>query len=438
MPDRGAARARAIAAEAVRAVEEGASLDAALEGRTSGADPDQRGLVRELAYGTCRWYHRLRAAARLMLSRPVRRKDLVGESLILVGLYQWIYTRVQAHAALAETVEAARLLGKPAASGLVNAVLRRFQRESSALRERVDKDPATRYAYPAWLFSAIREAWPADWQSIVDGGNERPPMTVRVNLRRASTAAYAAQLADAGIVARPVHGLSGALMLDRAVGVDRLPGFSEGLVSVQDVAAQHAARLLDVREGDRVLDACAAPGGKTAHIAELAPRLGSLVAVDIDAARLTRVEQNLARLQLDAEVMNGDASAPQGVWASRQYDRILLDAPCSASGVIRRHPDIKLLRRNSDIATLVAGQRRMLGALWPMLAPGGILLYSTCSVLPAENADQVGEFLGAQSDADTRPFDLPCGRATGQGWQIFPGDAGCDGFFYARLEKRQA
>lgn len=435
---RGPARTRAAAAKAVRGVEQGRSLDSLLEPLSSGLAVDQRPMLGELAYGTCRWYFRLRPLAESMLARPLRSQDRVLFTLILVGLYQLLYTRVPPHAALAETVEAARLLGKPQGAGLINAVLRRFQREGEGLLRAVDADGPARYAYPPWLYGALTRAWPDVAPAVLDAGNQRPPMTLRVNLARTSVAEYAAQLAAMGITARPVTGVATALVLDSPMPVERLPGFDQGLASVQDAAAQMAAPLLGAGPGSRVLDACAAPGGKTAHIAEATPDLASLTALDVDADRLSRVAENLARLGLRAELSAADASEAEGDWARSRYDRILLDAPCSATGVIRRHPDIKLLRRAGDVAALVERQRRLMAALWPLLRPGGILLYCTCSVLPDENAMQVDAFSEMLPDALVHDLTLPFGRPCGRGWQILPGDAGCDGFFYARLEKAAA
>ena len=432
---RAAAGARAAAARAVHEVEQGASLDVAIARAAPGLPFDQRGLLGELAYGTCRWYFRLSAVAERLLDRPFRPRDRVLFPLLLVGLYQLLYTRVPPHAAVAETVQAARMLGKPQGAGLINAVLRRFQREKAALLERADMDEATRYAYPSWLMQAFSCAWPEHWRQVAEAGNQRPPMTLRVNLSRTTRVAYAAELAAGGMAARPVDGVPASLVLDRPVAVDRLPGFFEGRVSVQDAAAQLAAPLLGALPGERVLDACAAPGGKTAHIGESTSGLERLTAVDVDPERLQRVDENLGRLGLEAELVAADAAVP-GAWAgSDWYDRILVDAPCSATGVIRRHPDIKLLRRAADVPALAARQRQLVAALWPLLRPGGILLYCTCSVLPEENAMQVGAFSEMFPDAALLPIRLPFGRPSGGGWQILPGDADTDGFFYARLEK---
>jgi 16S rRNA (cytosine967-C5)-methyltransferase len=423
----------------VHAVERGRALDDVLESLAAKVPGDQRGLLGELAYGTCRWYFRLKPVADQLLRKPLKARDRVLRPLILVGLYQILYTRVPAHAAVAETVAASRVLGKPAASGLVNGVLRRFQRESASLLAVVDKDPGGKFAFPGWLLKAMRTAWPDRWEAVLAGSNARPPMTLRVNLSRGSRADYAAELAAAGIAASPVAGVASALVLDQALPVERLPGFFEGRVSVQDSAAQIAAHLLAARQGDRVLDACAAPGGKTGHIAEAGPGLAELVALDVDPRRLERVSENLERLGVTAQVVAGDAAAPgDSPWAERAFERILLDAPCSATGVIRRHPDIKMLRRASDVPALVKKQRQMLEALWPRLAPGGILLYCTCSVLQEENAMQVERFTAGRPDAVVTGIDLPFGRRSGAGWQILPGEGGADGFFYALLEKRPA
>ena len=302
------------------------------------------------------------------------------------------------------------------ASGLVNGVLRRFQREQEELLAEVEQDPVARYAHPVWLLDEIQTAWPEQWQAILEGANTRPPMTLRVNQGRISRQDYFEQLRQASIPARPLEAVPTALVLDRPLDVTKLPGFQDGLVSVQDGGAQLAAGLLDLQPGQKVLDACAAPGGKSCHIKELEPGV-ELTALDVDESRLERVRDNLKRLQLEAKVVAGDAAEPKGEWAQVQYDRILLDVPCSATGVIRRHPDIKLLRRRSDLSTLSELQGRILSNIWPMLKPGGILLYATCSLIPRENEQQVERFLAEYKDAQERPIQTSWGHARSVGRQ---------------------
>jgi 16S rRNA (cytosine967-C5)-methyltransferase len=394
----------------------------------------ERALTQELCYGVLRYYPRLAYLAARLLNKPLKRKDLDVQQLILIGLYQLIYLKVPAHAAVAETVAATRLLGKDWAAGLVNALLRGFQRGAVQLLAQADADPVARYAHPHWWLAQLQSDWPAHWQDILDANNQRPPMTLRVNARRGSRDDYAAQLQAAGIIAHPVPPAPQALTLEKPVDVTQLPGFSGGAVSVQDAAAQLAAPLLNLAPGQRVLDACAAPGGKTAHLLESEPLL-QVQALDSDAQRLTRVQETLARLQLAADLRHGDAASPQDWWDGKAFDRILLDAPCSGSGVIRRHPDIKLLRTAQDIVTLAQQQRRLLDALWPLLAQGGILLYATCSVLMAENQHNLAQFLAAHSDACEQPIGADWGHAQTPGRQLLPGENGMDGFYYARLMK---
>ncbi|HFE32048.1 MAG TPA: 16S rRNA (cytosine(967)-C(5))-methyltransferase RsmB, partial [Gammaproteobacteria bacterium] len=320
--------------------------------------------------------------------------------------------------------------------GLVNAVLRNFQRQAEELLAAADASEPGRWAHPQWLIDSVRTAWPDDWQRILTANNERAPMTLRVNVRQQSRDDYLQRLEQAGIDAEATTHSDGGIRLRSPCDVTQLPGFSEGAVSVQDEAAQLAAQLLDVRPGQRVLDVCAAPGGKTAHILERSDDI-ALLAVDIEARRLQRVTDNLQRLGLQAEVREGDARRPDDWWDGRPFERILLDAPCSASGVIRRHPDIKLLRRPGDIETLLELQGEILRAIWPLLAPGGMLLYATCSVLPQENQQRVAAFLAEQPDAEGRPLEADWGRASGIGRQILPGGvAQMDGFYYACLHKR--
>lgn len=419
----------------LQAVLDGRSLDAVLADAPRPADDRDRALAAELSYGVCRWYFRLEALVGSLLRKPLKGRDRDLRLLLLVGAYQLLYTRMPAHAALSTTVDACRALGKPWASKLVNGVLRRLQREYAELGARVDADPGLRHAQPAWLYGAIAAAWPAQAQAILDALQARPPMTLRVDLRRIERAAYLQRLVAAGLAATPHPGVGSALVLDQAVAVERLPGFAEGLVSVQDAGAQLAAGLLDLRPGQRVLDACAAPGGKTLAIAQHCPGL-DLTALDIDEQRLARVAQNLDRAGCSARLLVGDAARPEAApWADAPYDRILADVPCSATGVMRRHPDIRLLRRSQDIAALAARQQAILDALWALLAPGGRLLYVTCSLLPQENADQVGAFLARHPEARALELAPGPGAPSGEGVQLLPGIDDTDGFFYAALTR---
>ena len=426
---------RAVAARLLGRLEQGESLSILLAGGMEALEPRDRSLVRAFCYGVARWWLQLEALLEPLLSRPLKTRDRDLKALLLLGLYQLQHMRIAPHAVLDQTVGATRSLNKPWAAGLVNAVLRRFQREQGRLMTDLAANPEARYAHPLWLLQALQAAWPEQWQEIVAAANQQPPMSLRINRRRSSPKAYAGRLRDAGIAARPIPGAADGLVLDQPLDVERLPGFRDGLVSVQDGGAQLAAGLLEVGPGQRVLDACAAPGGKTAHILETAPDGVTVTAVDLSAERLQRVRENLQRLGLVAEVCQGDAAAPGGAWAEQRYQRILLDVPCTATGVIRRHPDIKRLRRASDLAPLVALQSRILDAVWPLLEPGGLLLYATCSLLPEENHLQLQAFLQRRPEAREDPIEASWGHACGIGRQILPGEAGMDGFFYARIGK---
>lgn len=426
---------RAEAARIVAAVAGGASLDRALP---AAAPDSERALLRLLCYGTLRWYPRLEALLDGLLDRPARDADI--RALMLVGLYQLTDTAVAAHAAVAETVEAARHLGKPRAAGLVNAVLRRCQREAAGLLAGIEAIETARFAHPAWLIERIRADWPDDWQAVLEAGNGPPPMWLRVNRRLSDAEAYLGELERSGNAAVSSAFAPDALRLLRAMPVQALPGFEAGRVSVQDAGAQLACDVVDARDGMRVLDACAAPGGKACHLLERTPGIAELVAVDRSAARLERLAQNLARLGLAATLRAADAMQTQQWWDGSAFDRILLDVPCSATGVIRRHPDIKLLRRPADIGRFAERQRALLDALWPLLAPGGRLVYASCSILETENAGVVAAFLAAQPQARAaggfnRVGGAAWGRARGPGTQILPGEADMDGFYYACLSK---
>lgn len=428
---------RALAARIINQVTGGRSLSDLLRRELEKTGPEHRPLVQELCYGVMRWYPRLDALLLQLLERPLKAKDGDVRALILMGCYQLLYMRVADHAAVTETVEAAKALGKPWAAGLVNGVLRRLQREQDALLAGLADNPVATNAYPAWLLDMIKTAWPEQWQSIIEASNQRPPMCLRVNLSRQSRDNYAERLDNQGISSSVIADVPTALVLERPQDVLELPGFKDGDISVQDAGAQMAAELLDLQPGQQVLDACAAPGGKSCHILEKESGLASLVSIDVDAGRLERVGENLQRLGLSAELFQGDASAPQGGWSQRQYERILLDVPCSATGVIRRHPDIKQLRRKEDIPALVSLQGQILDAIWPLLAPGGKLLYCTCSLLPDENDIQVTQFLQRHPDAKESPIEAAWGHARSCGRQILPGEESMDGFYYALLEKQR-
>jgi 16S rRNA (cytosine967-C5)-methyltransferase len=428
---------RACAARVlVQVVSGGRSLaDALPDALQSVSDARQRALVQELAYGTLRWFYRIDALLRQLMKKPLKQRDSDIRCLLLIGLYQLTQLGMLQRVAVNETVQSTAALNKPWARGLVNAVLRNFQRRADSLEVTVDSDATVKFAHPAWLVERLQADWPHNWEAILAANNARPPFSLRVNQQRITRDEYLDELTARSIDALPLPHVAAGLMLKKPVAVEKLPGFSAGVVSVQDGAAQLAAGLLSLAPGQRVLDACAAPGGKTAHILELEPEIDRLTAIDIDERRLRRIEENLSRLSLHAELQQGDAAEPAAWWDGRPYDRILLDVPCSATGVIRRHPDIKLLRKPGDVATLVSAQDRLLQALWPLLVPGGMLLYSTCSVLFEENSGQVERFLKRQADAVELPIDTAWGRGCVHGRQIFPGDDEMDGFYFACLQK---
>lgn len=427
---------RAAAACAVAAVFAGANLDDALSRHGFGLPPTELPLLRALAYGVLRDYTQLTRLAALMLTKPMRDEpELLA--LLACGLYQLRAMRIPPHAAVAETVEAVTVLGKPWAKGLTNALLRRYQRERETLDAQLPPDPAVRLSYPEWLLARIKADWPGAWRGVLAAGNVQAPLTLRVNRRHGNREAYLAELAGAGIAAEPVVAAPDAVRLVEALPVEQIPGFGEGRVSVQDASAQLVVELLDLAPGLRVLDACAAPGGKTAHLLEREPTL-AVTALDNQPARVVRLRDTLDRLGLQAKVLEADAAKPS-LWADPEgYDRILLDAPCSGTGVIRRHPDIKWLRRETDIAAAAELQQRLLRALWPLLRPGGVLVYATCSILKAEGEDVVNRFLADHSNAAALPITVDgdaWGEATGIGRRIAPGDD-FDGFYFARLSKR--
>ena len=427
---------RLAAAKALAAVLNGkASLNSSLPIQLDKVEDRDRGFTQDLAFGTARWQPRLSALAAKLLQKPFKAADADVEALLLVGLYQLLYTRVPAHAAIGETVGCAEKLKKPWAKALLNAVLRRAQRESEALLAELEHDPVVRTAHPRWLQKSLKAFWPEQWEAICAANNAHPPMILRVNRRHHSRDAYLQLLTNAGIAATPcVYSIDG-IVLEAAADVRSLPGFAEGWISVQDEAAQLAADLLDLAPGQRVLDACCAPGGKTCHILEVQKDLAGVVAVDLEAKRLVRVRENLARLGLSAELIAADGRDTATWWDGKPFQRILLDAPCSATGVIRRHPDIKLTRQPDDIAALAVLQGKLLDALWPTLEVGGILLYATCSTLPTENTEVIQAFLARTSGARELDLATAAGIKQPHGRQLLAQDGGHDGFYYAKLIK---
>ncbi len=431
------APALAAAAQALDAViSDGRSADAVLGAYEASAD---RSAVRAITLGTIRWYLRLVPAVEPLLTKPSAVSAPV-RALLIVAAHQIEYSRNAPEVTVDAAVDAARILKSERATGFVNAVLRRFVRERAQLFARVDQAEPARTAHPQWLIGKLRAAWPHECAAMLAANNAHPPMTLRLNLSSASAQSYVAQLSEAGIESSAVQWIDSAIILNQPVSVSALPGFAEGYVSVQDAGAQLAPRLLDMRAGMRVLDACAAPGGKTGHLLERAPAGVTLMAADIDAERVARIEENLKRLGRTATLVVADVSEPGSFWDGRPFDRILVDAPCSSTGVIRRHPDIKLLRRPSDIAQFATAQLGILKAAASMLAPGGRLIYCTCSVLPEENEVVVERLLRDLPALHVGPMPparelAPGARERPLGVQLLPGaDAGTDGFYYACLE----
>ncbi|GLR63259.1 16S rRNA (cytosine(967)-C(5))-methyltransferase RsmB [Marinospirillum insulare] len=429
------ARLKAIQA-LMPVVQQKASLTSSLPKAQQRLSSEDASLTQALAFGVCRFYTRLNFLAEQLLERPFKSKDLDVHLLLLIGLYQLQEERVADYAAIDTCVEASKHLKKPWASNLINACLRRFQREKTDLTTLMEGKEIAATAHPQWLLKKIKKAYRQDWQAICAANNLQPPMTLRVNQRQTSRTAYLQQLEEQGIEATATPFSPWGITLAQPTHPANLPNFAEGFFSVQDEAAQLAPLVLAIQNGHKVLDACCAPGGKTAHLAETAAI--QLTALDIDAQRLKRVDENLARLQVTAEVKCADAGDVQNWWDGEQYDRILLDAPCSATGVIRRHPDIKLLRRETDIAELAKLQQELLSKLWPLLKVGGKLLYATCSILPEENQHPLANFLYQTPNAKEVVIQADWGTKQRLGRQLFPQAQGHDGFFYCLIEKTES
>ncbi len=422
---------RSLAAQAVEQVlEQGQSLSNVLPPLQQKVSDKDKALLQELCFGVLRTLSQLDWLIGKLMSRPMTGKQRVVHYLIMVGFYQLLYTRIPPHAALAETVEGAVAIKRPQLKGLINGVLRQFQRQQEELLAEFSRSEI-RFLHPSWLLKRLQKAYPAQWEAIVEANNQRPPMWLRVNRVHHSRDSWLALLEEAGMKGFTHPAYPNAVRLETPVPVHALPGFEAGWVTVQDASAQGCMTFLDPQNDEYILDLCAAPGGKTTHILEAAPE-AQVLAVDVDEQRLSRVYDNLKRLGMKATVKQGDGRYPAQWCGEQQFDRILLDAPCSATGVIRRHPDIKWLRRDRDIAELAQLQAEILDAVWPHLKSGGTLVYATCSVLPEENSQQIKAFLQRTADAvlnETGDADLP-------GQQNLPGAEQGDGFFYAKLIKK--
>jgi 16S rRNA (cytosine967-C5)-methyltransferase len=436
-----AASARSLSAHAVaRVLREGVTLDAALKDALVAGDPKLFSSVRSLSYGAVRGYFRHEAILAKLLSGPVRSLDFLVRALLSVALYELEDERTPEYAVVDAAVQTAKATDAMRASGLINAVLRRYLRERKATDAEIARRPNMRHAAPIWLADRFRADWPVRWTQLLAASDAQAPMWLRVNSRQTSTTEYLQELRILGIAAHAEERVPYAIVLDTPCDVHELPGFAAGVVSVQDLGAQCVAFPLDLRADQRVLDACAAPGGKTALIAERAPNLKKLLAVDVDPHRLARVRDNLSRGGLQAQLVAADAANPASWWDGTPFDRILLDAPCSGLGVIRRHPDIRLRKSPSDIDKLPELQGRLLKSAWEMLAPGGRLVYVTCTVTRSENHGVVAAFLSSTADAAIVPVEAwqgwpGLGEADDIGRQILPGEAGADGFYYAALTK---
>jgi len=428
--------ARATAARIIaEVVNKKHSLNAVLNTSLPHLPENERGLCQQLCYGVLRWHPQLNAISQQLLNKPLKAKDGDIAALLLCGLYQLRELRIPEHAALSETVNATKTLGKQWAKGLINASLRNYQRQHEEIAQVLKQSDSANYAHPKWLVEQFKHDWPEKWPAILEANNQQPPMMLRVNKQHSTTADYLNRLSDAGINASELSASSEGILLEKPCDVYLLPGFTEGHVSVQDGAAQLVAKTLEIKPNCRILDACAAPGGKTCHILEYEPE-NDVIALDIAPNRLLQIQQNTDRLNLNATLIASDAADIKNWWDGQQFDRILIDAPCSGSGVIRRHPDIKILRREEDINALAEQQKHLLNTLWPLLKPGGLLVYTTCSAFKQENEYQIESFLQTHPEAQEKELiPAPAQRRT-FGYQRLPGDDNLDGFYYACIQHR--
>ena len=427
---------RVAAAEVIAEVLRGRSLSMQLPLYVDKVNQDNQSLLKELCFGTLRWYPQIDIILDQLIEKPLRQKELPIKTLLACGLYQLLYMRIAEHAVINETVAACKKLTREWAKGLVNAVLRKVQRQRQSLFDKHQQNPVFRHGHPQWILNQLKHSWSEPvTEQIIAANNHQAPMTLRVNALKCNRDDYLQRLVDVGMTASVTQHSAQGIILAKPVDVLELPGFKQGLVSVQDEAAQLAASLLELAPNQRVLDACCAPGGKTCHILESMSALQSVVAIDLEQQRLKRTDDNLQRLGLKAQLIAADVGDTDQWWDQQPFDRILLDAPCSASGVIRRHPDIKLLRKDTDIDKLADIQHYLLKEVWNTLAKGGILVYATCSVFTRENDQVIERFLAEQKEASLLTIEASWGQTTEHGRQLFPSINGCDGFYYSRLQK---
>ena len=392
-------------------------------------------LIKEITFGTLRWYTQLEYILSQLVEKPIKNKDRTLKYLIIIGLYQLIHMRTPNHAVVSEMVEACTKINMEWAKGLVNAVLRRYLRESKNIQYKIFENKIIKFAHPEWLIKKIKGDWPENWRDILAANNERPPMYIRVNKLRNSRKNYLNKLRKVGITGEETKYSSHGILLKEPTNVEKLPGFFEGDLSVQDLAAQLAVGLLDLKPNHNVLDACAAPGGKTSHILESEPKIKNLLAIEKDKIRARKLRSTLDRIGLQANVSEEDAMNTDRWWDGEKFDRILLDIPCSATGVIRRHPEIKLLRTEDEIIEINKLQMKLLTSLWKTLKDNGLLLYATCSILNQENCNLIKKFLKNHSECSLKSITKKWGNDTTYGTQILPGENNMDGFFYACLVK---